>query len=182
VVNLVFDLEALGKRICIIGPSNAGKSTLAKALGEKLDIPHYHLDQLAHIPGTNWVRRPDPDFVADNDKIIMSDAWVIDGNYSVCIPQRFARATCIIWIDPPLLGSVWRYILPSFQSTHNRAGRLAGATRGFNWSLVHYTLTQYPKKRSDYARFIASASHAHYLHISSFQELKKLYTQWSLSR
>jgi adenylate kinase family enzyme len=175
-------LDALGQRICIIGPSNAGKSTLAKALGEKLGIPYYHLDQLAHIPGTNWQRRPDPDFVADNDKIIATDTWVIDGNYSVCIPQRFARATSIIWVDPSLLGSMWRYIVRSYQATQNRAGRLAEATKEFNWSLVHYTFTQYPKKRSDYAQFIADAPHANYLHISSFRALKKLYTHWNLTR
>jgi adenylate kinase family enzyme len=42
-------LENLGKRISIIGLSSGGKSTLAKALGEKLQVNVCHLDQIAHV-------------------------------------------------------------------------------------------------------------------------------------
>lgn len=38
-------LDKLDNRICIIGCSNSGKSTLANALANKLNISVYHLDQ-----------------------------------------------------------------------------------------------------------------------------------------
>lgn len=39
------------KKIMIVGSGGAGKSTLAKQLGEKLDIPVYHLDAIFWQPG-----------------------------------------------------------------------------------------------------------------------------------
>lgn len=169
------DLSALGPRIVIIGPSNSGKSTLARAIGEKIGAPSYHLDQYAHIPKTNWARRPNPDFIIDHDALIAGDAWVIDGNYSVCLPQRLARATGVIWIDPPLLGSVWRYLVRSFTSSGRHIGRLEGATRDFNWSLIYYTLTGYPKKRPQYAAFLRAAPHLKVLNLQSFRAVRGLY-------
>lgn len=51
-------LEDLGQRICILGPSNSGKSTLASAIGRKCGLTVIHLDQLYHRPGTDWEPRP----------------------------------------------------------------------------------------------------------------------------
>jgi hypothetical protein len=49
-------VNELGQRMCILSPSNSGKLKQATELGEKLGISVCHLDQLAHIPGTNWER------------------------------------------------------------------------------------------------------------------------------
>ena len=46
-------LDDLGPRICIMGPSNSGKSTLADAIARACDLPVVHLDQLHHLPGTD---------------------------------------------------------------------------------------------------------------------------------
>ncbi|CEJ49256.1 conserved hypothetical protein [Xanthomonas citri pv. bilvae] len=53
-------LDDLGPRICILGPSNSGKSTLAQARG---CVP-VHLDRLHHLPNTAWIPRPRQDFMA----------------------------------------------------------------------------------------------------------------------
>lgn len=58
------DLATLGPRLCIIGPSNSGKSTLAAAIGRRRDLPVVHLDQLHHRPGSQWQARPREEFVA----------------------------------------------------------------------------------------------------------------------
>src|SRR5882762_504368 len=102
-------LNQLGVRVCIIGPSNSGKSTLAERLACKLGTEAIHLDQLAHVPHTNWQRRSDQDLISEHDEVIASDKWVIDGNYRVCMQQRFERATAVIWLDPPLIGFLYRY-------------------------------------------------------------------------
>ena len=75
-------LNALGNRIMVLGPSNAGKSTLAVAISMKLNIPVVHIDQLQHLPNTDWKIRNEEDFKALHDTAIMEDSWVMDGNYS----------------------------------------------------------------------------------------------------
>src|SRR5437763_1031740 len=102
-------LEALGRRICIIGPSNSGKSTLAQAIAVRLDIPAVHLDQLRHLPHTDWEVRPDADFAALHAQAVAGEAWVMDGNYSVHFPERFSRATGIIVLGGGRTGNFLRY-------------------------------------------------------------------------
>lgn len=45
-------LSDLGDRICILGPSNSGKSTLADAIARKRGLTPIHLDLLFHLPNT----------------------------------------------------------------------------------------------------------------------------------
>ena len=45
------------KRIMIIGCGGAGKSTLARQLGEKLNLPVVHLDKLFWLPGWEHISR-----------------------------------------------------------------------------------------------------------------------------
>jgi len=49
--------------------------------------------------------------MAKHQELIGQDAWIIEGNYSVCMEPRFDRATAVIWLDPNIYGSVWRYYL-----------------------------------------------------------------------
>jgi len=43
-------LEDLGKKTCIIGPGSGGKSKLAQALGETLQMNVCHLNRIAYAP------------------------------------------------------------------------------------------------------------------------------------
>ena len=61
-MNTSLSLEELGPRICIMGPSNSGKSTLADAIARKTSLPLIHLDQLHHLPDSKWVPRKPEDF------------------------------------------------------------------------------------------------------------------------
>ena len=72
--------EALGPRIVVLGPTNSGKPTLAEALGMRLGVPAIHLDQLRHMPGTDWEQRPDPEFAALHDAAVAEPAWIMDGS------------------------------------------------------------------------------------------------------
>ncbi len=64
-------LDGLGPRICIMGPSNSGKSTLADAIGKAQDLVPIHLDQLHHLPHTDWVARAPDAFQALHDAAIL---------------------------------------------------------------------------------------------------------------
>ncbi len=116
-------LPELGRRICILGPSNSGKSTLAEAIARKCGLAVVHLDQLHHLPHTDWQPRPPGEFLALHDEAIRGDAWVMDGNYSGCMPQRFRRATGVILLDIPTPLSLFRYVNRCL-SGRTRAGGL----------------------------------------------------------
>lgn len=176
----MLDLPQLGYRICIIGPSSSGKSTLGERLAEKVGASVIHLDQLAHHPGTNWVRRDNDDFVARHDAAINQERWVADGNYSICMPQRLQRATAVIWLDPPLLGCIYRYIRRCFGKTSARPGVLENATQEFNLSLIKYTLGVYPKNRKRYERILRDYD-IPIIRVKSMRKLNGLYHRWGLS-
>ncbi len=173
-------LAALGRRICIIGPSNSGKSTLAHMLAQKLDVPVVHLDALRHIPNTAWKTRPLEEFVAAHDAAIAGEGWVMDGNYSSGLPQRLERATGVIWIDPPLWGCIGRYLKRCLKGKENRYGGLEGATREFSFELIHYSVTQYPKKKPKYAAMIAARPALPFIYLTSMKHLNALYTAWDI--
>ena len=172
-------LSDLGQRICIIGPSNSGKSTLARALSKRLGIPVCHLDQLAHIPGTNWQPRANEEWQEGHDLFVEIATWVIEGNYSFSMPQRFKKATSIIWLDFNPWGCVRRYLLRSLKNDAGRPGRLANVNNDFNPELIRYILFVYPKKRAK-TKSLIDQSGTRLLHLFSMKELNRYYRHWGL--
>jgi len=170
-------LGQLGNRICIIGPSNSGKSTLADKISAKTGYPATHLDQLAHKPFTDWQRRPHDEFIQLHDRVITADAWVIDGNYSLCMPRRFQRATSVIWLDLPRAGCILRYIKRCMQPEHLRRGGLDGAKKEFSLGLIRYTWQSYPQKKPQYAEILSACGKEPYM-ITSMQELAAHMRHW----
>ena len=86
------------ERIIIIGCGGAGKSTLARQLGEKLDLPVVHLDQIFWSPG-NWNHMEKADFDAALELEMEKDRWIIDGNYNRTLPKRLERCDTVIYLD-----------------------------------------------------------------------------------
>ncbi|MBB1139535.1 ATP-binding cassette domain-containing protein [Myroides sp. WP-1] len=173
-------LETLGKRICIIGNSGAGKSTLAQHLAQQLDLAICHLDQLAHIPYTNWQPRDRELLRSDHQTFLTQhDQWVIEGNYSFLMPERFAQATAIIWLDFSRWNSLYRYTKRALQNDPDRAGNLEGATQQFNWNMIRHILFKFPKSKAKYQKLVETSG-LPYVRITSFQALMKAYQTWGL--
>lgn len=178
----ILPAESLGKRIMIIGPSSTGKSTLADALGKKLGIKAYHLDQIAHIPNSNFKRRPDAEFISDHEKIMENEEWVVDGNYSITMNERLKRAKLVIWLDYNPLYSVYNFIMRCFKPVENRKGHLEGAKDNFNIDLIKHTLFTYPKNKAKYQMFLKYHHHLPVIYIHSMKELNEYYKHWELER
>ena len=173
-------ISELGNRICIIGCSNSGKSTLADALSRRLNIPAHHLDQSAHIENSKWQRNSDAHLVEKHNAIIKQDAWIIDGNYSVCMKERLDYATSVIWLDPNVLSSVLRYLSRCFKNNPDRPGGLTGAKNEFNFWLIKWIIFNYPKNRRKYQKILAGKPNLPVLHIGSMKQLKKYYDFWGI--
>jgi adenylate kinase family enzyme len=138
-VNRAVSLDDLGVRICIMGPSSSGKSTLAHAIGDAKDLPVVHLDQLRHVPGSRWQLRADDDFAALHDEAVRGEGWVIEGSYSSLLPPRLARATGFILFDSAAALGVVRYLRRTW-SHRVRIGGLDGTEDRFSWEMIRYIL------------------------------------------
>ena len=174
----MLDLDALGRRIAIIGASNGGKSTLAAALGRRLELSVVHLDQLYHQPHTNWQPRPTEEFHRLHDAAMDQDAWIIEGNYSSRMAHRFARATSAIWLDAAPVPSALRYLRRTLFDG-KRFGTLEGAPERLKWQLFRYILLEQPRSRPRYAALLAQQSFP-VIRIKSMRELRSCYRHWSL--
>jgi adenylate kinase family enzyme len=170
-------LETLGQRIWITGPAAGGKSTLARALGQKLGLPITHLDQMRFEPGT-WTERPAEAFLADVEEVVRGEAWIIDGNYFSFLADRLERATGIVSLSSPRLSNFRRYILRCMRPAH-RVGTMPGAGETPNWAMIRWVLWDEPKRRAR-KQEIVSKAHGRLVATNSFADLQRLYAAWNL--
>lgn len=96
------------RRILIIGSGGAGKSTFARALGPKLDLPVIHLD--AHFWHEGWVDTPKDEWREKVTELCAQPAWIMDGNYGGTMPQRLAACNTVIFLDLPRVVCLWRIV------------------------------------------------------------------------
>ncbi len=172
-------LHSLGERIVVLGPSNAGKSTLAVALSRKLGFPTVHLDQLYHLPYTDWQQRPEAEFAALHDAAILGERWVMEGNYTRLMPQRLARATGAILITSNHWLRFTRYLKRTLLNSANRAGHLEGAKDSIKWEMVQWILVKTRDSGAKYAK-ILQASELPMVECRTAEALNDLYRGWDL--
>jgi adenylate kinase family enzyme len=87
------------QRICVIGVTGSGKTTLAGRLANQLGLPLIELDALFWDPDWTPV---DPDvFRSRVAEAAASEAWVADGNYSRARDILWPRADTLVWLDLP---------------------------------------------------------------------------------
>lgn len=173
-------LSELGERICILGPSNSGKSTLAAAIARKRRLPAVHLDQLYHLPGTDWQPRPAAEFLALHDAAIAGERWVMDGNYSICLPQRLCRATGVILLDVSAPASLLRYFRRTLFE-RSRIGALEGGQDSVKWIMIRHIAVASPKNRRRYADMFRDIDLPK-ARLDSMRAIRRHYRRWGLER
>ena len=130
-------LDELGTRICIMGPSNSGKSTMAEAISRARRLVPIHLDQLYHLPHTDWV----PDRQTSLTPFMTQRLWGRAGS-SMAITRGFCRNGC-----NTLQGSSCLMFPPWSASTdisgaawfeRDRRGALEGGRDSVKWDVIHH--------------------------------------------
>ena len=94
-------------RINVVGTSCSGKTTLARALARRLDVPHVELDAL--FWGRDWTPVPAGRFRELLERALADEAWVADGGYAAVRDITWARVETIVWLDYPLRTVLWRW-------------------------------------------------------------------------
>ena len=153
-------------RAVVVGTSGAGKTTFARALAERMGVPHIEFDAYRH--GPNWSQTPDDVFrqrIAD-----AADAgggWVADGNYSVVRDIIWTRAAAVVWLDYPFPLVFWRL----FRRTIGRGVKrteLWNGNRETLWrhfltkdSLFLWALRTHRRRKRDYLAAFGTPEHSH---------------------
>ncbi|NUU76474.1 AAA family ATPase [Paenibacillus xylanilyticus] len=91
------------KKILILGIVASGKTTLARELSQKLNIPWYELDTIVHhdTPHGRNKRTPDEQVTVIKD-IDRSGPWIFEGTDRESYRCLWDMADTIIFLDTPL--------------------------------------------------------------------------------
>ena len=88
-------------KVIVIGCPGAGKSTFARKLRDKTNLPLFYLDQIWHKSDRTTIS--DEEFDAKLLEILeKQDKWIIDGNYYRTLEIRFKQADTIFFLDIPV--------------------------------------------------------------------------------
>ena len=90
----------LGQKIIVIGCSGSGKSSLSKKLRDVTGLPLFHLDNIWWQSDKSHISREE--FDQKLDEILLTDRWMIDGDYSRTYEMRFQACDTIIFLDYPV--------------------------------------------------------------------------------
>ena len=148
------------ERIIIIGCGGAGKSTLARQLGEKLRLPVVHLDQIFWSPG-NWHHLEKEEF----DSLLLQEMekprWIMDGNFNRTMLQRLGKCDTVIYLDfnrfVCLFGWLKR-VVTNWGRT--RADMGPNCKEWFAPEMFHWIWTYNKTKRPQNYRLLEQATHA----------------------
>ena len=160
------------ERVIIIGCGGAGKSTLARKMGEKTGLPVVHLDKLFWKPG--WVESAK----AEIDEIIRREMeqprWIMDGNYNRTQAQRIARCDTVIYLDfsriACLLGVIKR-VLTTYGTVRPDMG--AGCPERFDLEFLKWVWNYNRDRRENNYRLLNEATHAQTVVLKNRRAVRK---------
>jgi len=122
-------------RILVLGVSASGKTTFARKLHAKLDIPVILADSLMWEPG--WKYIGDEAVVSKIQELIKKEEWIFEGYIATAArAEVFDRADIIIYLDYPGWLSAWRYIKRILQHHRKSREELPGSPDSFNFSFL----------------------------------------------
>ena len=145
------------ERVMIIGCGGAGKSTLARALGEKTGLPVVHLDRIWWAPG-NWQHLEEPEF----DERLMAELrkprWILDGNFNRTMELRLAACDTVIYLDYPRLICLKNWIGRVLKNCgRHRPDMTPGCNERFDPEMAKWIWTFNKTKRPRYYELLGKA-------------------------
>ena len=164
------------ERIIIIGCGGAGKSTLARQLGEKLDIPVVHLDKLFWNPG--WVEKSQEEFDALHEQELAKEKWIMDGNFNRTMPQRVARCDTVIYLDfsrIACLFGVLKRVLTTYGKVRPDMGE--GCPERIDFEFLKWVWNYNKNKRERNYKLLNEAQHAETIVLKNRRMVRKFLAQ-----
>lgn len=107
------------KRITIVGCPGAGKSTFARELSKKTNIPLHHLDYHFHQKKFDYENNMQA-WLKKLEDLTSGDSWIIEGNYGSSYKQRIPKSDTLIFMDMPSWLSTWSVLKRRVQYRNKR--------------------------------------------------------------
>ena len=160
------------KRVLIIGCGGAGKSTLARRLGQKTGLPVVHLDRLFWKPG--WVERTPEEFDPILRRELEKDEWIMDGNFNRTLPERLTYCDTVIYLDfspvTCLLG-VLKRVITNYGTVRPDMGE--GCPERFDLGFLKWVWTFRKNKGQQYHDLLGQVRHAHVVILKNRREVRR---------
>ena len=145
------------KRVMIIGCGGAGKSTLARKLGEKTGLPVVHLDQIWWAPG-NWQHIEKPEFDEKLALELQKPRWILDGNFNRTIEARLEACDTVIYLDYPRLVCIKNWLGRVIKNWgHHRPDMTEGCTEWIDPEFVKWIWNFNKNNRARYYELLNNA-------------------------
>jgi adenylate kinase family enzyme len=154
-------------RICVVGNSASGKTTLSRAIAKKLELPYLELDSVYH--GPEWT--PRPEFRQELKAFVSQGAWVVDGNYTGAGTMEIVwpRADTLVWLDPPRLMVMSRVIRRTGKRLLTREALWSGNRERLSnmirndpeENIILWAWTRHHRVRSEYEQNLSDGTWSH---------------------
>jgi adenylate kinase family enzyme len=165
------------ERILIIGCGGAGKSTLARQLGELTGLPVVHLDKLFWHPG--WVESTKEEIDAKIAAALDELQWIMDGNYNRTLPMRIQKCDTVIYLDfsrfACLMG-VAKRVLTTYGTV--RPDMAEGCPERFDLDFLKWVWNFNKNKREQYYRLLNEAEGVETIVLKNRRAVRKFLKQF----
>ena len=145
------------EKVMIIGCGGAGKSTLARALGEKTGLPVVHLDQIWWAPG-NWQHLEKEEFDALLLEELKKPRWILDGNFNRTIEMRLKECDTVIYLDFSRMACLFSWLKRVITNWGQARPDMApGCAEWFDPEMAAWIWNFNKKNRENYYRLLNEA-------------------------
>lgn len=133
------------KKILIIGSGGAGKSTLARRLGEITGIEVVHLDRIYWRTGWREPSNEEWQEILENE--LKKDEWIMDGNFGGTMELRLAACDAAIFLELPRAVCVYRVVKRRLKHRNtNRPDMSEGCSEKIDLKFISW-IWSFPKKK-----------------------------------
>ena len=161
------------ERVMIIGCGGAGKSTLARKLGEKTGLPVVHLDQIYWEPG-NWKHLEKPEFERRLAVELEKPRWILDGNFNRTMEVRLERCDTVIYLDFPRLVCLKNWLGRVIQNWgHHRPDMTPGCNEWIDPEFVKWIWNFNKQNRARYYALLNDAKDKQVIILKSRRQVQK---------
>lgn len=156
---------SLSKNYVIIGSPGAGKTTLAKQLGEHLNLQAIEMDYY-HFTH-NWVEVSDETFFNSIDLLTQQSGWIADGNYGILRNMLWKRAEVLIWLRFPFFFTFRRLFVRSMDRVFSQKPLWHGNKESFyntfftKNSIFYWFFKTYRQRNRQYEQLLKSSEYSH---------------------